>query len=564
MQKLKKPVGFLLAAVVLLGVFFHTSAYGTSRFFAADTQEAEADALSADLTAEGMPAEEEPQTADPSEMTDKAETTGGSDTDETAGQSSSAETTPPVLPPTVPGDADNDGTVTAADARLVLRAAVGLETLVWPEICDLNADGKVTAYDARGVLRFAVGLELEETEAEKAARAEQVRRYLEKKAEEESRKAAEEESRKAAEEESRKAAEEESRKAAEEAKRKAEEEAKRKAEEEAKRKAEEEARRKAEEERKNREKKRADWLASFPAAVSYDDLQSNMYWLVNDIGQRSWWNSTQNAAADLIYTRLGAYGYSDSNRRKIDFTRGGITGRNVMAVIPTAKSNPKILLIVAHYDTARGIGGAVDNSSGTAALLQLAKRFRATWEDYGIEVRFLFTAGEEQGYYGAYAYVNALSAAEKNRHIFVFNLDMAGKPNNSYEPGRSYFLAVSTEPIATDGYYPGAAKANIGSTAVDQAKAALGNLGENGYYSPVRAGVHDIVPFRKAGMPALTLSWRCYQVKRSEGADYGLASPYFIHTAEDNMSYFDMNSLYNTTRLAAGAIARLILPYTNY
>ena len=433
MQKLKKPVGFLLAAVVLLGVFFHTSAYGTSRFFAADTQEAEADALSADLTAEGMPAEEEPQTADPSEMTDKAETTGGSDTDETAGQSSSAETTPPVLPPTVPGDADNDGTVTAADARLVLRAAVGLETLVWPEICDLNADGKVTAYDARGVLRFAVGLELEETEAEKAARAEQVRRYLEKKAEEESRKAAEEESRKAAEEESRKAAEE----------------AKRKAEEEAKRKAEEEARRKAEEERKNREKKRADWLASFPAAVSYDDLQSNMYWLVNDIGQRSWWNSTQNAAADLIYTRLGAYGYSDSNRRKIDFTRGGITGRNVMAVIPTAKSNPKILLIVAHYDTARGIGGAVDNSSGTAALLQLAKRFRATWEDYGIEVRFLFTAGEEQGYYGAYAYVNTLSAAEKNRHIFVFNLDMAGKPNNSYEPGRSYFLAVSTEPIAT-------------------------------------------------------------------------------------------------------------------
>ena len=57
------------------------------------------------------------------------------------------------------GDADGDGTVTAADARLTLRAAVGLET---PDplslaAADADGDGKVTAADAREILRRAVG-----------------------------------------------------------------------------------------------------------------------------------------------------------------------------------------------------------------------------------------------------------------------------------------------------------------------------------------------------------------------------------------------------------------------
>lgn len=56
------------------------------------------------------------------------------------------------------GDANADGRVTAADARLVLRASVGLEAPDLPRM-DADADGRVTAADARLVLRFAVGLE---------------------------------------------------------------------------------------------------------------------------------------------------------------------------------------------------------------------------------------------------------------------------------------------------------------------------------------------------------------------------------------------------------------------
>ncbi len=61
------------------------------------------------------------------------------------------------------GDVDGDGKVTAADARLVLRAAVGLEILTDDALkaADINKDGKITAADARMVLRKAVGLEVE-------------------------------------------------------------------------------------------------------------------------------------------------------------------------------------------------------------------------------------------------------------------------------------------------------------------------------------------------------------------------------------------------------------------
>lgn len=310
------------------------------------------------------------------------------------------------------------------------------------------------------------------------------------------------------------------------------------------------------------EELKKEWLASFPEAVSYDDLESNLYWMVNDIGVRNYWSSSQNYAGNLIYDRLSYYGYSSADCKKLDFYYAGMTGINVMARIPTKKSNPDIIVVSAHYDTVRGTGGAVDNSSGVVALLQLAKIFKNKQRDFGVEIRFVFFAGEEQGYYGAYNYVNSLSSSERSRHKIIFNIDMAAKPDDAYSPGRAYYLCVSTEPSSSSAYYSPQAKANIGSLAIDDAKNILGNLGESRYYSPVRAGYHDIIPFRSAGMSALTLSWRCYDPSSSHGADYGLAAPSLIHTSYDNMYNVDIMSLYNTTRLISLAAANLVSEYT--
>ncbi len=62
------------------------------------------------------------------------------------------------------GDVNNDGDVNAADARLALRTATGLEPEIVPgtdayEVADVDFNGIVTAADARIILRAIVGIE---------------------------------------------------------------------------------------------------------------------------------------------------------------------------------------------------------------------------------------------------------------------------------------------------------------------------------------------------------------------------------------------------------------------
>ena len=59
------------------------------------------------------------------------------------------------------GDVDGDGQITSSDARLALRAAVGLDVLsdAQKKTSDADSDGQVTSSDARLILRAAVGLE---------------------------------------------------------------------------------------------------------------------------------------------------------------------------------------------------------------------------------------------------------------------------------------------------------------------------------------------------------------------------------------------------------------------
>lgn len=73
------------------------------------------------------------------------------------------------------GDLDGDGMIAAADARLLLRWSVGLETeeslakdcakpnYDFNKAADVDLDGNITAADARAVLRASVGLERKET-----------------------------------------------------------------------------------------------------------------------------------------------------------------------------------------------------------------------------------------------------------------------------------------------------------------------------------------------------------------------------------------------------------------
>lgn len=61
----------------------------------------------------------------------------------------------------VAGDVDGNGSLTAADARLALRASVGLENLdeAQTRLADVDGTKGITAADARLILRASVGLE---------------------------------------------------------------------------------------------------------------------------------------------------------------------------------------------------------------------------------------------------------------------------------------------------------------------------------------------------------------------------------------------------------------------
>ena len=65
----------------------------------------------------------------------------------------------PMLPPYTLGDVNNDGRITAVDARMVLRAVAGLVELTEVQIAaaDTNKDEKITAVDARMILQYVVG-----------------------------------------------------------------------------------------------------------------------------------------------------------------------------------------------------------------------------------------------------------------------------------------------------------------------------------------------------------------------------------------------------------------------
>lgn len=377
----------------------------------------------------------------------------------------------------VPGDADGSGTLTAADARLILRHAVGLEsfTAQQAEICDLNTDGVIDSADARGALRLSVGLlpfglSEEEKEQEKAAKLKELTLQLASK-------------------------------------------------------------------------------------VNLQELSENMRIFCEETGARPTGSKALISAGQRIKNILVYNGFKESDISVQSFNYHGKT-ENIVAKIPTKAENPDIILFSAHYDSVKASPGAVDNASGVCSVLELSRILREMNTDFGFEIRFAFFSAEENGYVGAYQYITQTDGKQSDRHILVVNADMTGHPNDE----KNYYLTVSTEPVTSS--YQKEAEDNLGSIAIKRAKEILGAGSEADFVCPAAAGMHDIVPFRKNNIPALTLSWRETDKERAHGSDFNLAAPAVIHTGNDTLQNFDIGSLYSTTQLLAGCAADLYFNYT--
>jgi Zn-dependent M28 family amino/carboxypeptidase len=87
-----------------------------------------------------------------------------------------------------------------------------------------------------------------------------------------------------------------------------------------------------------------------------------------------------------------------------------VTSRNVIAYLPGSEAPDECVIYMAHWDHFglnpalpgdQIFNGAVDNATGTAALLELAKAFRAMGRAPRRSVVFLAVTGEEQGLIGS-------------------------------------------------------------------------------------------------------------------------------------------------------------------
>jgi len=134
-----------------------------------------------------------------------------------------------------------------------------------------------------------------------------------------------------------------------------------------------------------------------PAHFSHEEvalrsaLQNHVQVLSGDIGVRHHdLGESLDASAAYIRSSFEKLGYTPRLER---FEFGGHVMHNVEVLIPGKKKTRKYLVIGAHYDTVLTTGGADDNASGVAALIELARLLKDCQPDYTI--CFVAYANEE-------------------------------------------------------------------------------------------------------------------------------------------------------------------------
>ncbi|MGW6773508.1 M28 family metallopeptidase [Streptomyces sp. NPDC055037] len=104
------------------------------------------------------------------------------------------------------------------------------------------------------------------------------------------------------------------------------------------------------------------------------------------------------------------------------------TTRNVVAETKGGRADRTVML-GAHLDSVTEGPGINDNGSGSAGLLEVALKLAKTHDKPANKVRFAWWSAEELGLLGAEAYVNGLTAAQRENIALYLNFDMIASPN---------------------------------------------------------------------------------------------------------------------------------------
>ena len=113
----------------------------------------------------------------------------------------------------------------------------------------------------------------------------------------------------------------------------------------------------------------------------------------------------------------------------LDLILKPMQGINVAAVLPATAPNDTYVVFGSHYDTERGSPGAIDNATGIALCLSVARQLKQL-ENRKFNFILVFFDQEEDNEVGSRAYAKMLKTTQKNVHS-VHTIDMVGWDNDN-------------------------------------------------------------------------------------------------------------------------------------
>ncbi len=147
-----------------------------------------------------------------------------------------------------------------------------------------------------------------------------------------------------------------------------------------------------------------------------DRLQSHVSMIAGTIGERNIWHYLKlKAAENYIRDTFMELGYSVEEQ---SFDSEGREVKNLLAELPGNSNPEEIIVIGAHYDSVADSSGADDNSTGIAALLELARLLEQ--QKLPRTVRFVAFVNEEQPFFQTEtmgSLVNATQSQKRGEQI---------------------------------------------------------------------------------------------------------------------------------------------------
>lgn len=142
-----------------------------------------------------------------------------------------------------------------------------------------------------------------------------------------------------------------------------------------------------------------------------------------------------------------------------DFFKGKAkASENVLAYIKGSEKPDEVLIISAHLDH-EGIkngevyNGADDDGSGTVAVIEIAKAFKAA-VDKGFRpkrsILFLHVTGEELGLFGSQYYADIDPVFPLENTVADLNIDMIGRIDAKHEGNPNYLYLIGSNKLSTE------------------------------------------------------------------------------------------------------------------